>query len=68
MSREEEGDPDTDVWHKNECRRLELKRDGHSTFKCFTLTLTFKNRVSYIKDERTATIQMLHFIYFFQQL
>ena len=30
--------------------------------------LTFKNRASYIQDGRTATFQMLHFIYFFQQL
>ena len=27
--------------------------------------LTFKNRASYIEDWRTATLQMLHFIYFF---
>jgi hypothetical protein len=27
--------------------------------------LTFKNRASYIKDGRTATLQMLHFIYLF---
>jgi hypothetical protein len=27
--------------------------------------LTFKNRASYIQDGRTATLQMLHFIYFF---
>jgi len=27
--------------------------------------LTFKNRASYIKDGRTATLQMLHFIYIF---
>jgi hypothetical protein len=32
------------------------------------MKLTFKNRASYIQDERTATLQMLHFIYFFQQL
>ena len=30
--------------------------------------LTFKNRASYIWDGRTSTLQMLHFIYFFQQL
>jgi len=31
--------------------------------------LTFKNRASYIQDGRTATLQMLQFIYiFFQQL
>jgi len=28
--------------------------------------LTFKNRASYIKDWRTATLKMLHIIYFFQ--
>ena len=27
--------------------------------------LTFKNRASYIEDGRTATLQMLHFMYFF---
>ena len=27
-----------------------------------------KNRASYIQDGRTATLQMLHFIYFFQQI
>jgi len=27
--------------------------------------LTFKNRASYIYDGRTATLQMLHFIYIF---
>jgi hypothetical protein len=27
--------------------------------------LTFKNFASYIQDRRTATLQMLHFIYFF---
>jgi hypothetical protein len=27
--------------------------------------LTFKNRASCIQDGRTATLQMLHFIYFF---
>jgi hypothetical protein len=30
--------------------------------------LTFRNLASYIKDGRTATLQMLHFIYFFQQI
>jgi len=30
--------------------------------------LTFKNRASYMLDGRTATLQMLHFIYFFQQI
>jgi len=31
-------------------------------------SLTFKNRASYIEDGRTATLQMLLFIYFFQQM
>jgi hypothetical protein len=31
-------------------------------------TLTFKNRASYIEDGHTATLQMLHFIYFFEQM
>jgi len=29
--------------------------------------LTFKSRASYIQDGRTATFQMLHFIYFFNK-
>jgi len=29
------------------------------------LTLNFRNRASYIQDGRTATLQILHFIYFF---
>jgi hypothetical protein len=31
-------------------------------------SLTFKNRASYIWDGRTATFQMLHFIYVCQQI
>jgi hypothetical protein len=30
--------------------------------------LTFKSHVSYIQDGRTATLQMLHFIYFFKNM
>ena len=30
--------------------------------------LTFKNRAAYMQDRRTATLQMLHFIFFFQQI
>jgi hypothetical protein len=30
--------------------------------------LTLKNCASYIQERRTATLQMLHFIYFFQQI
>jgi len=30
--------------------------------------LTFKNRAFYIKDGCTTTLQMLHFIYIFQQI
>jgi len=29
--------------------------------------LTFKNRASYILDGRTNTLQMMHFIYFFNK-
>jgi hypothetical protein len=29
------------------------------------MTLNFKNRASYIQEGRTATLQMLHFIYIF---
>jgi hypothetical protein len=32
------------------------------------VSLIFKNRASYILDGRTATLQVLHFIYFFQQI
>jgi hypothetical protein len=31
------------------------------------LVLTFKKRASYIEDGRTATLQTLHFIYFFNK-
>jgi hypothetical protein len=31
------------------------------------IDLTFKNRASYIQDGRTASLQMLHFIYFFNK-
>jgi len=30
-----------------------------------TPILTFENRASYIQDGRTATLQMLHFTFFF---
>jgi len=30
--------------------------------------ITFKSRASYIYDGRTANLQMLHFMYFFQKL
>jgi len=36
--------------------------------KYVMLRLTFKNRASCIKDGHTTTLQMLHFIYFFQQI
>ena len=39
------------------------RRQGAGLF----LWLTFKNRASYIWDGRTATLQMLHFIYFFNK-
>jgi len=43
---------------------INLKKLGESKY----IYLTFKNRASYIQDGRTATLQMLHFIYFFQQI
>jgi hypothetical protein len=39
-----------------------------ATLHSIQFTLTFKNRASYTWDGRTATLQMLRFIYFFQQL
>jgi hypothetical protein len=35
-----------------------------STQNCRLYALTLKNRASYRKDRCTATLQMLHFIYF----
>jgi hypothetical protein len=32
------------------------------------MLLNFKNRASYIYDACTATLQLLHFTYFFQQI
>jgi hypothetical protein len=40
-----------------------LTKHGHHNLRV-PCNLTFKNRVSYIYDGRTATLQMLHFIYF----
>jgi hypothetical protein len=39
--------------------------DRHQETENKNTNLTFKNRASYIYDGHTATIQMLHFIYFF---
>jgi len=44
-----------------------LQAQSHS-FDLWQCSLTFKNRASYRWDGRTATLQKLHFIYFFQQL
>jgi len=41
-----------------------LHRDKESKYGS-EVPLTFQNRASYIHDGRTATLQMLHFIYFF---
>jgi hypothetical protein len=38
------------------------------TKRVFILPLIFKSRASYIWDGRIATHQMLHFIYFYQQI
>jgi hypothetical protein len=47
--------------------RVELYLCSLSGSSWFVLrwTLTFKNRAFYIQDGRTATLQMLHFIYIF---
>jgi hypothetical protein len=37
----------------------------HDNFIYLLFSLTFKNCVSYIQDGRTATLQMLHFMFFF---
>jgi hypothetical protein len=37
---------------------------GHKN-KTYLSSLTFKNLASYIKDGHTATLQKLHFIYYF---
>jgi hypothetical protein len=49
---------------------MSLNGDNHNKLKIFKLQkyvygLTFKNRTSYIQDGRTASLQMLHFIYIF---
>ena len=44
-----------------------IHRGHHKNFRN-RMYLTFKNRASYIKDGFTATLQMLHFIYFFKQI
>jgi hypothetical protein len=41
--------------------------DGATLSVVRSPVLTFKNRASYIQDGRTATLQMLHFIYFFNK-
>ena len=38
------------------------------TISTNTFQLTFMNRASCIQDGRTATLQMLHFIYFLKQI
>jgi len=44
------------------------KEEGYAYVLTSNITaLTFKNRASYIQDGRTATLQMLHFIYFFNK-
>jgi hypothetical protein len=45
----------------------EVIRTGDSVEKKQNTVLTFKNRASYIWEGHTATIQMLHSIYFFNK-
>jgi hypothetical protein len=49
-----------------EAADLLFRPHGHWTHTCLT-PLTFKNRASYIQDGRTANLQMLHFMYFFNK-
>jgi len=47
-------------------RRPKIPRFGQFVLLIrMTSGLTFKNRASYIQDGRTATLQMLHFLYIF---
>jgi len=62
---------------KNSVRHYEVQRMFSVVIDCYGMrnktqeqlavsnALTFKNRASYIQDGRTATLQMLHFIYIF---
>jgi len=50
------------------CQCLNNGMHSVTTPAWLNIALTFKTRASYIWDGRTATLQMLHFIYFFQQL
>jgi len=45
----------------------EKRATNYVTKKTWRYCLTFKNRASYIWDRRTATLQMLHFIYIFNK-
>jgi hypothetical protein len=40
---------------------------SNSESLCIMLSLTFRNRASYIYDRHTATLQTPHFIYFFNK-
>jgi len=44
---------------------IHVSRNQYTVFIATHCSLSFKNRASYIKDGRTATLQMLHFIYIF---
>ena len=43
--------------------KKEARKEGRNYEGRNSKILTFKNRASYIWDGRTATLQMLHFIY-----
>jgi hypothetical protein len=48
---------------------IHVSRNKYTVFIATQCSLTFKNLAFYTKDGRTATLQMLHFIYiYFQQL
>ena len=45
--------------------RSSIRPNGTTRLLLHKFSLTFKNLASYIQDVHTATLQMLHFIYFF---
>ena len=52
--------PADTVFLRIECKQLLL-----SVIAWLLAYLTFKNHASYIQDGRTATLQILHFVYIF---
>jgi hypothetical protein len=55
----------TGVIRSDEVGRSDVPATSSFVISWFCFYLTFKNRASCIWDGRTATLRMLHFIYFF---